>query len=125
VQAQCDVALQFRDWPLARISSQKLADSSHIAAGNRIHDVKDRNMNDCHRPTRSRRSQLLAKNSVLADGHWRVVESGGIERYLVPMKNPVGGICALPQRRSGRSRRYQRRPVALAPHLVEIVEANL
>src|ERR1051326_4488640 len=56
---------------------------------NRVHRVEHGDVNDGDGSGCSTRSELFSKHPVLAGSHRRVVESAGVDRYLVPTTNRI------------------------------------
>lgn len=55
-----------------------------VAAHDRVHRVKDGDVDNGHGPARSPRSELLPKNAILAGGHRGVVEPAGVDGDGIP-----------------------------------------
>ena len=53
--------------------------------GDRVHRIENRNVHDCQHAARTRGSELLAEDAILANCHRRVIERIRIERDFIPV----------------------------------------
>src|SRR5262245_28336765 len=60
-----------------------------IAAADRNHGVEDGDVHNRHRATRTPGTKLFSKDSGLALGHGRMIQTAGIDRNLVPATNSI------------------------------------
>ena len=68
-----------------------------VAAGDRVHRVEDRDVDDRHRAARAAGAELLAEHAGLAGLHRRVVEAARVDRDLVPAQQALERIGAAPR----------------------------
>ena len=68
---------------------ERKATVAPVAAGDRVHRIEDRDVDDGHRPARAPGAELLPEDPVLPGRHGRVVEPAGVDRDLVPAPDPA------------------------------------